>query len=105
MRTIKSKDIESCPRDHSLTEFISMSSHQLRNSLTIMHWYSEALLSGAAGELNDQQKRYLQTVYTAGQRLVQLVNDFLDVSRIESANLIGEAEPTDLQRIAADVLL
>lgn len=77
--------------------------HQFRTPLTIMNWYAEALLSEGQGRLSSQQKKYLNKVYQASQRLVELVNDFLNASKIESDNFKGKPEVINLLTIADNV--
>ncbi|MDD4333360.1 MAG: ATP-binding protein [Patescibacteria group bacterium] len=69
--------------DKAKTEFVSLSSHQLRTPLTSINWYTEMLLSGDAGKLNEEQRKYLEEVDAGTKRMVDLVNALLNVSRIE----------------------
>ena len=64
-------------------EFVSIAAHQLRTPLTGMSWTVEMLLSGAKGVLNAGQKELVERGLDAIHRMVELVNDLLDVSRIE----------------------
>ena len=64
-------------------EFVSIAAHQLRTPLTGMSWIAEALLSGAKGVLNTPQKQLVEKSVDAVHRMIGLVNDLLDVSRIE----------------------
>jgi len=89
--------------DRAKTEFVSLASHQLRTPLSSINWYTEMLLSGDAGELNDEQKKYLNEVYTGNQRMVELVNALLDVSRLELGTFIVEPEIIDLSKLIQDV--
>ena len=90
--------------DQAKTEFVSLASHQLRTPLSSINWYAEMLLAGDAGELNDNQKQYLQEIYNGNQRMVELVNALLNVSRLELGTFIVEPEPTVIQKIADEVL-
>src|SRR3989337_2649925 len=74
--------------DRAKTEFVSLASHQLRTPLTAINWYSEMLLSGDVGPLSDEQSRYLKEVDRGSQRMVRLVNDLLNVSRLETGGLM-----------------
>ena len=64
-------------------EFVSIAAHQLRTPLTGLSWISEVLLSNAKGTLNAAQKELVEKSVGAVNRMVELVNDLLDVSRIE----------------------
>jgi len=86
--------------DRAKTEFVSLASHQLRTPLTIMNWYSEMLLAGKDGKLNSQQKKYSEEIYAANQRLIELVDLLLNVSRIELGTLNIEPEPINLKKVA-----
>lgn len=66
------------------TEFVSVASHQLKTPLTGIKWFMELLLEGKAGDLNDKQKGYVNHAYASNERLIKLVADLLDVSRIEA---------------------
>ena len=90
--------------DKAKTEFVSLASHQLRTPLSTVNWYAEMLLAGDVGELNDKQKKYLNEVYTSNQRMVELVNALLDVSRLELGTFIIEPELTDICGLAKNVI-
>ncbi|MFO7807619.1 MAG: PAS domain S-box protein [Candidatus Moraniibacteriota bacterium] len=90
--------------DKAKTEFVSLASHQLRTPLSSINWYAEMLLNGDAGEVNKEQKEFLKEIYKGNQRMVDLVNALLNVSRIELGTLAVDPEPTDFNRIAQSVL-
>lgn len=90
--------------DKAKTEFVSLASHQLRTPLSAVNWYSEMLLAGDAGKLNNEQKKYLDEVYKSNQRMVELVNALLNVSRMELGTFIVEPEPTDVVKLAQSVI-
>jgi PAS domain S-box-containing protein len=73
--------------DRMKTEFIALVSHELRTPLTSIKGFIELLLSGKADDLTENQRRFLVIVHDNSERLVVLINDLLDVSRIESGNL------------------
>ncbi|MFZ2252816.1 MAG: ATP-binding protein [Minisyncoccia bacterium] len=90
--------------DKAKTEFVSLASHQLRTPLSTVNWYSEMLLTGDVGEVTPDQKKYLEEIYNGNQRMVDLVNTLLDVSRIELGTFMSESKPTDIAKIAENVI-
>jgi PAS domain S-box-containing protein len=90
--------------DKAKTEFVSLASHQLRTPLSTVNWYSEMLLTGDVGEISDEQKLYLEEIYKGNQRMVDLVNTLLDVSRIELGTFDGESKPTNIVALVESVL-
>ncbi len=73
--------------DSAKSEFISIASHQLRTPLTATKGYTSLILEGTYGEISDSVKNALGKVYTANERLIQLVEDLLNISRIESGKM------------------
>ncbi len=90
--------------DKAKTEFVSLASHQLRTPLSTINWYAEMLMAGDAGELNKEQKKYLNEIYEGNQRMVGLVNDLLNVSRIDLGTFSMEPTPTDIVALAKQVV-
>lgn len=86
--------------DKAKTEFVSLASHQLRTPLSTVNWYAEMLLSGDAGKLNKEQKKYLEEIYKGNQRMVVLVNALLNVSRLELGTFLIEPEPVNVVELA-----
>jgi PAS domain S-box-containing protein len=87
------------------TEFISVVSHELRTPLTPIKGYIDLILEGDAGELTEEQKNYLEIVETNTDRLVALVNDLLDISRIEAGKIDLEVKPVSMEEVIRDVLV
>lgn len=90
--------------DKAKTEFVSLASHQLRTPLTAINWYVEMLQSGDAGELNPGQKKYLGEIYKGSKRMVELVDDLLNISRIETGRLKINPEMIDLTLFINDTI-
>ncbi|MCK5211649.1 HAMP domain-containing histidine kinase [Candidatus Parcubacteria bacterium] len=78
------------------TDFVAIASHQLRTPLSIIKWYVDYLVAGDAGDINKEQEKYLKEVYKSNERLIELVNALLDVSRIDVGTFSIEPEPTDI---------
>ncbi|MCD4762235.1 HAMP domain-containing histidine kinase [bacterium] len=78
------------------SDFVTLASHQLRTPLSIIKWYIDFFITGDAGKLTDGQLKYLKEVYKSNERLIELVNALLDVSRIDVGTFSIEPEPTDI---------
>lgn len=89
-----------CEIDKAKTEFVSVASHQLRAPVTAVNWYTEMLLSGDAGKLNKKQKEYLKEVYKGNQRIIELINALLSISRLELGTLAIDREPINIVALA-----
>lgn len=90
--------------DKMRSDFISMASHQLRTPLSGMKWISEMLLAGDAGELNDKQKEFMGDIWTSNERMINLVNTLLKVSRIETGKKIMSPEFVDPMDVVEEAL-
>ncbi len=82
--------------DEAKDEFISMASHQLRTPLTSVKGYISMILEEDAGPINDQQRTFLDQAFLSSQRMVYLIADLLNVSRLKTGKFIIEPKPTYL---------
>ncbi len=90
--------------DKAKTEFASLVSHQLRTPFSTINWYVELLLAGDVGKLSPKQTEYLEEVYRASQRMVELINVLLSVARIEMGTTKIDTKPVNLAAIAEIIL-
>lgn len=79
--------------DRAKTEFVSMAAHQLRTPIATTRWYLEMLMDGDVGKLKPKQKDYLAEVGGANDRMGDIVDDFLNVSRIELGTFEIDSKP------------
>ena len=90
--------------DKAKTEFVSFASHQLRAPLSTVGWYTEMLLDGDAGKLLKEQKKYLEEIRAANQRMVELVGSLLNVSRLEVGTFLIELVPTNMVKVIREAI-
>jgi len=81
----KSQQLEVANRHKS--EFLANMSHELRTPLNAIIGFSEVLLERMFGELNDKQEEYLQDIFSSGKHLLSLINDILDLSKVEAGRM------------------
>jgi PAS domain S-box-containing protein len=89
--------------DRMKSEFVSLVSHELRTPLTSIKGYVHFLLSGDMGEVSGEQQEFLEVIDHNTDRLGGMINDFLDLSRIESGHIDLAMAPVDLAALVAQV--
>jgi GAF domain-containing protein len=90
--------------DRLKSEFVATVSHELRTPMTAIKGYVDLLTMGATGALNENQVHFLDIVRSNIDRLNILVDDLLDISRIEAGRIILDAQPVDLREVAGNIL-
>jgi len=90
--------------DEAKSEFISIASHQLRTPLTVVKGYISMILEGNFGEINYAATDSLEKVYESNERLIQLVENLLNISRIESGRLQFNYEVIYLEDLVDSVV-
>ena len=90
--------------DRMKNEFVSTVSHELRTPMTSIKGYADLMLMGAAGQLTPPQLRYLDVIKNNADRLKALVNDILDISRIETGKTQLKLQPVDISQLVTDVV-
>ncbi|MFO0660411.1 MAG: PAS domain S-box protein [Polyangiaceae bacterium] len=84
------------------TMFLANMSHELRTPLNAVLGLSDALLSGAYGALSEKQERSLRTIHSSGRHLLDLINDVLDISRVEAGKMSIELRELSIEQIVAE---
>jgi len=90
--------------DQLKSDFMATMSHELRTPLTSVIGYSDMLLSGVTGELNERQTQFVSSILTNGESLLNLINDVLDLTKIEAGRLELNLEAVDLRSALLGVL-
>ncbi len=90
--------------DRAKTEFVSLASHQLKTPLTSVKWLSESLLTSAREHLNPKELEYVENIHQASNTMIAIVNDLLNVSRIELETLAVTIEEFDICALAQSVI-
>ncbi len=85
-------------------DFVSLASHQLRTPLSAIKWNTELLLMQKQGKLTGKQLRYLHEIYRSNERAISLVNDLLDVSRIQEGEIHLEFRPTKVESVVEEII-
>lgn len=88
--------------DEAKDEFVSMASHQLRTPLTSIKGYLSMVLEGDAGEITDTQKEMLGQAFFSSQRMVYLIADLLNVSRLKTGKFNIEQSPVNLAKVVEE---
>lgn len=90
--------------DHLKDDFVSVASHELRTPMTAIKSYLWMALTGQGGDLNEKQKYYVQRSYNSVDRLIKLVNDMLNISRIDSGRLTVQTQSCSIEKITREIL-
>jgi len=90
--------------DKAKTEFVSLASHQLRAPATAVKWYSEMLLDKKTGELNNEQLSYLKEIYHGNERMIRLINNLLNISKIELGEVSVNRELVNIKKLLRSVI-
>ena len=85
--------------DEMKSEFISIAAHQLRTPLTAIKWAMRMVLTKEAGGINEEQEELLKQGYKSNERLIKLVNNMLNVSRIEENRFEYSFDKNDISEI------
>lgn len=95
-RELTKKNFQLSKLNEQKNQFLGMAAHDLRNPLSIILMYSDFLIDEAADVLDDEQNEFLQIIHSSSDFMLKLIEDLLDVSKIESGKLELELEKTDI---------
>lgn len=101
---VKAVDEKLATLNRVKSEFVSMASHQLRTPLTAIKWYAKLLKKDGLTALTPTQRRALHHMASANEKMIELVNDLLNVSRIEMGTLAVAREKIDLKLFVKEMI-
>ena len=102
--TLQEKNVELEHATRMKSEFLATMSHELRSPLNAIIGFSEALKDGLIGELSAPQTDYIGDIFNSGQHLLSLINDILDLSKIEAGKMTLELDPVDIKSLLSNSL-
>jgi len=101
---LQEKNVELEHASRMKSEFLATMSHELRTPLNAIIGFSEALKDGLMGEMSVTQKEYIGDIFTSGEHLLSLINDILDLSKVEAGMMALELVPVDLNSLLSNSL-
>src|SRR6202165_681879 len=93
----KNRELEEASRMKS--EFLANMSHELRAPLNAIIGFSEVLVDGLLGEMTDQQRGFIGDIFSSGKHLLSLINDILDLSKVEAGKMTLDLEPVQVSTL------
>lgn len=90
--------------DKMKSQFLSFASHQLRSPLTVVKWQAQLLLDGSVGVVPEKAQETAKAIEGAADRLLRLVNEFLDIRRLEEGKMDYTFEPTNIDALVSGVV-
>src|SRR5450755_4517222 len=90
--------------NRSKNEFLANMSHELRTPLNAIIGFSEVLKDGLMGEMTDQQRGFIGDIFGSGQHLLSLINDILDLSKVEAGKMTLDLEPVQMSALFVNSL-
>lgn len=96
------REVES---DRLKDEFIGTVSHELRTPMTSIKGYTQLITMGSLGPVNDNQKTFLHTIHTNADRMISIINDLLDITKIEAGSISLHLQPVYIAEAISNVVL
>lgn len=100
-RELRASNKQLLEMDVTKDEFVSMASHQLRTPLTSVKGYISMVLDGDVGEITPSQRQLLEEAFTSSERMVHLIGDFLNVSRLQTGKFVIDPHACDLAKVVS----
>jgi len=103
-QTLQQKNVELEEASRMKSEFLANMSHELRTPLNAIIGFSEVLRDGLMGEMTVQQRGFIGDIFSSGKHLLSLINDILDLSKVEAGKMTLDLEPVAVSSLFANSL-
>jgi PAS domain S-box-containing protein len=103
-QTLQQKNAELEDASRMKSEFLANMSHELRTPLNAIIGFSEVLRDGLMGEMTDQQRGFIGDIFSSGKHLLSLINDILDLSKVEAGKTTLDLEPVQVSALFVNSL-
>src|SRR5256714_11176075 len=101
---LQQKNVELEEASRMKSEFLANMSHELRTPLNAIIGFSEVLGDGLIGNLSEQQKKFIGDIFSSGKHLLSLINDILDLSKVEAGKMMLDLESVQISSLFANSL-
>jgi PAS domain S-box-containing protein len=101
-QALQQKNVELEDASRMKSEFLANMSHELRTPLNAIIGFSEVLKDGMLGEMTDQQRGFIGDIYGSGKHLLSLINDILDLSKVEAGKMVLDLESVHVPSLFAN---
>jgi PAS domain S-box-containing protein len=103
-QALQQKNVELEEASRMKSEFLANMSHELRTPLNAIIGFSEVLRDGLIGEMSEQQRRFIGDIFSSGKHLLSLINDILDLSKVEAGKMMLDIESVQLSSLFTNSL-